>query len=329
MRERPPDLEDRLYDALAVWGIHAVALNHLPLGSGDHHWSATDTSGRRWFATAADLAHKPFLGPDPASVRRGLTRAMDTAARLHDDEGLGFVVAPLRTPGDDTVVPVGDRYALSVFPFVDGTSGDFGGELSADRRARVLDVLAQLHRRDPGDAPAVPAGLPGRDRLAALLDHPAGTGDGGPHAAPTAELLAGYAGVLRERLAEFDHGARALAGAAAVLTHGEPHPGNLLWRGGRPLLVDWDTVGLAVPERDLWLVTDDPGELARYARVSGHEPDPALMDLYRLRWDLQDVVEFVDWFSAPHRGGPDTEQAWRDLVFVVERLGDGARSSAL
>ncbi|MEU1900969.1 phosphotransferase [Nocardiopsis dassonvillei] len=328
MRERLTNLEPRLHDALAAWGIHATSIDHVPLGFGDHHWSVTDTAGRRWFTTVADLARKSFLGPDPAAVRRRLTRAMDTAARLHDDEGLGFVVAPLRTPGGDTVVPVGDGHALSVFPHVEGESGDFGRELSADRRARLLDTLAQLHRSAPGDAPAVETRLPGQDRLTALLDRPAAVGDAGPHAGPTADLLAEHAPVLRERLAESDRGAAALEGAAAVLTHGEPHPGNLLWRGDRPLLVDWDTVGLAVPERDLWLVTDDPAELERYAEASGHEPDHALLDLYRLRWDLRDVVEFVDWFRAPHEGGPDTSQAWRDLVRIVERLGAGERSGA-
>jgi spectinomycin phosphotransferase len=327
MRERLTDLEPRLHDALAAWGIHATALDHLPLGFGDHHWGVTDTLGRRWFTTVADLAHKSFLGPDPAAVRRSLVQAMDTAARLHDEEGLGFVVAPLRTPGGDTVVAVDDRYALSVFPRVEGESGDFGGALADDRRARLLDTLAQLHRSAPGNAPAVGSRLPGQDRLAALLERPAATGDAGPHAAPTADLLAEHAAVLRERLAESDRGAAALEGAPAVLTHGEPHPGNLLWRGERPLLVDWDTVGLAAPERDLWLVTDDPAELARYAEASGHEPDRALLDLYRLRWDLRDVIEFVDWFSGPHQGGPDTSQAWRDLVRTVERLGTGERSA--
>ncbi len=316
-----------MHDALTAWGVHAVTLNHVPLGFGDHHWRATDTSGRTWFLTVADLAYKSFLGPDPGTVRRRLTLAMDTAARLHDDDGLGFVVAPLRTPGGNTVVPVGDRHALSVFPYVEAASGDFGQTLTADQRVRVLDTLAQLHSRAPGGAPVIAPRLAGTDRLAAILDCPDAVGDAGPHSAPTAELLAGHAATLRERLEESDRGAAALGGAPMVVTHGEPHPGNLLWCGGRPLLVDWDTVGLAVPERDLWLVTDDPDELARYARTSGHEPDRALLDLYRLRWDLQDVIEFVDWFRAPHRGGPDTAQAWQDLVRVVERLGSGERSS--
>lgn len=317
MRERPSHLEDRLHDALVTWGIHVVAFDHVPLGFGDHHWSAIDTLGRRWFTTVADLGHKPHLGLDPGSARRRLEQAMDTAARLHDVEGLGFVVAPLRTPTGATLVSIDDRHVLSVFPFVEGVSGV---ELTADRRLRVLDLLARLHRRGAVGAPAVPVHLRGGDRLSRLLDHPTEIGDTGPHAGPTAELLAEHAAPLRERLAEFDRDTEALREAPTVTTHGEPHPGNLLWLGDRPLLVDWDTVGMAAPERDLWSVTGDPAELDHYARVRGHRPDPALMDLYRLRAELQDLVEFVGRFGAHHGGGADDEQAWRGLVAVVERL---------
>ena len=42
-----------------------------------------------------------------------------------------------------------------------------------------------------------------------------------------------------------------------VVTHGEPHAGNVMRRSdGRHLLVDWDTVAVAPPERDLWMHMD-------------------------------------------------------------------------
>ena len=323
MRERPTDLENLLGDALTEWGIHTAALEHVPLGFGDHHWSATDTSGRRWFLTVADLERKLFLGSEPAVVRARLHAAMDTAAHLHDSWGLDFVVAPLRTSGGSTVVPLGDRYALSVFPLVEGVSNDFGQELTRERRLQVLDILAHLHRRLPTRTiPPAPPRLVGRTRLdGALAGH--GFEGGGPFAESARDLLAEAEGALRGRLDEFDRGAARLGSARGVVTHGEPHPGNLLWRGGGPLLVDWDTVGVALPERDLWLVTDDPDELAHYTRASGHEPDEAALHFYRLRWDLVDLVEFVDWFCEPHRATPDTEQAWQGLRDVVDRLTRG------
>ncbi|MGW5875976.1 phosphotransferase [Nocardiopsis terrae] len=323
MWDRPVDLDEHsIQDALREWGIHTAALAHLPLGFGDHHWSTTDTSGRRWFLTLADLEHKPFLGADPEAVLRNLGLAMDTAARLHDEGGLGFVVAPLRSVRGATVRRVGDRYALSVFPYTRGTPGHFGQTLEPEQRTRVLDALARLHGRTPPDTVrAVPPEPAGADRLAELAGAPEKIGDQGPFAELTAELLAEHGAVLLGRLEEFGRRAAEVDGSRVVTTHGEPHPGNLLWREAGPLFVDWDTVGLAVPERDLWLVGDDPEDLARYTEVAGHEPDPALLALYRLRWDLQDVVEFVDRFAAPHRRGADTEQAWRDLGAILAGLG--------
>ncbi|WP_017587112.1 phosphotransferase [Nocardiopsis ganjiahuensis] len=323
MRERPVDLDEhQIQDTLTDWGVHAAVLAHVPLGFGDHHWSAADTSGRRWFLTLADLEHKAFLGDDPDTVLRHLGRAMDTAADLHDEGGLGFVVAPLRSTSGATVHRVGERYALSVFPYTEGTPGEFGQVLTPEQRARLLDTLARLHGRTPPRAVrATPPELAGGDRLAELVAEPEKTGDQGPFAELTAELLAEHGTVLLGRLEEFGRRSAEADTSHVVTTHGEPHPGNLLWREAGPLLVDWDTVGLAAPERDLWLVTEDPDELARYAEAAGHVPDPALLALYRLRWDLQDVVEFVDLFAAPHQRGADTEQAWRDLGTVLRRLG--------
>ncbi|WP_190318513.1 phosphotransferase [Nocardiopsis listeri] len=322
MRDEPADVdEDRLLSALADWGVRAVALTHVPLGFGDHHWSATDTMGRRWFLTLADLEHKTFLGEDPRTVLDRLEGAMDTAARLHDDAGLGFVVAPLRSLSGATVHTVGARYALSVFPHVEGVSGEFGQVLEPARRDRVLDTLAALHRcPPPGTAHTLPVALEGTEHLAALAEDPRGLGDHGPLSGAVVDLLDEYGSALRAHLTWFGHRAASVDPARAVITHGEPHPGNLLWREDRPLLVDWDTVGVAVPERDLWPVTDDPEALARYADASGHVPDPDLLDLYRLRWDLRDVVEFVDLFGAPHRSSPDTERALAELAGVLARL---------
>jgi aminoglycoside phosphotransferase (APT) family kinase protein len=42
-----------------------------------------------------------------------------------------------------------------------------------------------------------------------------------------------------------------------VLTHGEPHGANVLLGEGGLSLVDWDTVGIAEPERDLWFAVID------------------------------------------------------------------------
>ncbi|NGO69998.1 phosphotransferase, partial [Streptomyces sp. SB3404] len=87
--------------------------------------------------------------------------------------------------------------------------------------------------------------------------------------------------------------------------------------GGRLLLADWDTAGLALPERDLWQVAGTADDLARYADATGREPDPQALEVYRLRWDLEDAAEYVTWFRAPHTRTEDTESGWRGLADLL------------
>lgn len=295
MKDQPAGVDPR--PALRSWGIDAVTSEYLPVGFGDHHWAAVDDRGRRWFVTVADLARKNHCGIGIPAAREGLRRAMDTAAAL----GLDFVLAPVRTPDGETLVPLDERYAVSVFPFLDGESGQFG-----DDPEPVGDLLAKLHRTPPPTStPVADSELPGRTDLEealASLDHP---WTGGPFAEPARALVSDHVAALRRRLAEFDRRRDELRGDP-VVTHGEPHPGNIVRVGSRRLLVDWDTVGLAVPERDLWWLADAPATPAA--------------EFYRLRWDLDDVSVFLDEFRAPHTRGPDTEQAWSALVDYVERL---------
>lgn len=90
------------------------------------------------------------------------------------------------------------------------------------------------------------------------------------NAAPIRQLLARYDGLVAR--------ARQRPGRA-VLTHGEPHPGNTMLTPGGWVLIDWDTALVAQPERDLWLI--DPGDgtmLDAYASATGVSPMPDLVE---------------------------------------------------
>ncbi|HEY9472247.1 MAG TPA: phosphotransferase [Mycobacteriales bacterium] len=323
MRDRPEGLnESDLRRALCAWEIDAMSLTYAPVGFGDYHWTAVDAGGRRWFVTVADLAHKVQCGQGVEAAFRGLCRAMDTASAL-DLGGLDFAVAPLRTTHGETVRRLGAHHAISVFPFADGTAGHFGQALTSRERGMVVDILAELHRTTPpAFAPVLQPELPTRALLEETLGRLGRPWHGGPFAEPARALVADHAFGVRRRLAEFDQRVAELNRSVPelVVTHGEPHPGNLLWPPDRCLLVDWDTVGLAVPERDLWLVAEGPDDLAWYAGVTGREPDLAALALYRLRWELDDVAVYLDWFRSPHDRTPDTEQAWAALTGTVEHL---------
>jgi spectinomycin phosphotransferase len=186
-------------------------------------------------------------------------------------------------------------------------------------RAAVVDVLARLHRAAPAAARVAEPEIPhraGLERALAELDRPWSSG---PYAERARAGLTNYAAGIRELLERFDRLADRVAatGAPLVLTHGEPHPGNVVCTDGRVLLVDWDTVALALPERDLWML-DTGDERARYTEASGRPVDGAAIDLYRLRWHLDDIAAFVHQFRSPHSENADTARAWRWLVGSFE-----------
>jgi aminoglycoside phosphotransferase (APT) family kinase protein len=168
--------------------------------------------------------------------------------------------------------------------------------------------------------------IPHRDELETLLD-PLAPGEvpaRGPFTRPAAELVAANSRAIESLLARYDQ----LAGQARghpyrhVLTHGEPHPGNTMLTPHGWRLIDWDTALLAPPERDLWSL--DPGDgslLSRYAAATGVQPLPEVLELYRIRWDLNDLALDASRFLRPHRGTAEDDKAWRILSSLIERIG--------
>jgi len=164
--------------------------------------------------------------------------------------------------------------------------------------------------------------VPNREHLedaVAGVDRP---WSGGPYAELARSRLAEHAGDVRVLLARFDELLDRVdrTGAAPVLTHGEPHPGNVVFADGRVLVLDWDTVGLALPERDLWMLDNDD-ERARYTRSSGRVVDDAAIRLYRLRWHLDDISYALHRLRSAPAADPDTERSWRWFAGAFESNG--------
>jgi spectinomycin phosphotransferase len=318
VHERPGDLTDGEVAAALreYWRLDLAGLSYLPVGFGGYHWRAHDMAGRDWFVTANRLT-----SPDQLA---DLAASMATAASLAA-AGLDFVVAPVCAPAGELVCPVGSGYAMTVYPFAAGAPGRWGDQLAAADRAVVIDTLAALHGQpaDAVPAPVRPPDLPGRPVLVNSLRERGEPWLGGPYAEEARTVVSGHAVALAAALATFDDLAAQVSTAASppVITHGEAHPGNLIRRGDGFALIDWDTVGLAQPDRDLWWVLSGPGPDAdRYARRTGREVSQAGLALYRLRWDLDDICQFLAEFRAPHRRDADTEVAFAGFVEEVRRL---------
>jgi spectinomycin phosphotransferase len=311
---RPPQLTDeQLRTSLSDgWGIDAVELVYAPVGFGSHHWYAAGSDGDRWFLTVDDLDAKQILGSTRDSAREGLRTSFDTARALGDGCGLRFVVAPRSTLDGSSLRDLGDRHTLAVFPHVAGSPGSFGQRRDADSRRGVLDLLAAVHRSAPVVLPRVAQPIPGQASLDAALDDLSTRWSGGPRSEPAREWLRAHERGLRAavdavRSASLDDTDR------LVVTHGEPHPGNVMDTAGGPVLVDWDTVGLSPPERDLWLVLTDDADIAYYESSSGIAVDRSALTRYAQVWDLADAASYVAQFRRPHTFDADTEHAWSYL----------------
>jgi hypothetical protein len=257
MRDKPTGLdEDQLISALFEgWGMRVESAEYLPVGAGSYHWSVADRNGIVWFVKVDDLR----VGEStPLDVFYGLRQSLTTALSLHREAGLGFIVTPIPATDGALLRRPTPRYALSVFPMVDGNAGEFGPHGREDL-AEMVTMLADLHRATPVVAhlaPRTDLRLPGRERLHEALrdlDHP---WTGGPHAEPARKLLIRHQARVRRWLTDFDRlvGLARYTAPGWVVTHGEPHPGNVIQTSDGMRLIDWTTVQIAPPERDLWML---------------------------------------------------------------------------
>jgi spectinomycin phosphotransferase len=275
MLSAPSDLStDDIRAALALgWGIAAGTVDYRAVGFGSHHWAV---DGTRWFVTA-----------DPVS--RHLEPALRAAVDLRG-AGLEFVVAPVVTNSGRATQPAGKNYLLAVYPHVEGVSGDFGPH-EANRKPEIIAMLARLHATPaPPTLEPIDLDVPRADELRNAR-HTAGDG---PYGRRAHELLSEKSGLIDELLAEYDDLRDALPPRDEwVVTHGEPHPGNIMRIPGGLRLVDWDTVRLAPAGRDLWFVDDSPAYL-----------------FFRRRWRLAEIASFAGDLSVTHRDTEDTSAAF-------------------
>lgn len=324
MRDKPAGLDDdALLAAVAEgWAVEVDAAEYLPVGAGSYHWSVSDRAGGAWFVKVDDVDDAGF---------GDLRRSLATALALRRDAGLPFVVAPVPATDGAVLRRLSPRYAVSVFSMLDGAAGDWGPH-RRDDLSEMVDLLAELHRATPAVAHLAARSdlrLPGRERLREALRDVDRPWTGGPHAEPARALLARHADRVRSWLAEFDRLVGEVRAAAAgwVVTHGEPHPGNVVATRDGKRLIDWGTALIAPPERDLWMLTSaftsmvgaapagaDDEVLGRYARVTGRTVTPAGIALYRRWWVLADVAAFVDDLRRPHGDGEDAAAALRHLT---------------
>jgi spectinomycin phosphotransferase len=321
-----PDLTAAL---LAGWAIAADSVRYVPKGFGSYHWIAERRGRPRYFITVDDLETKPWIASEHDATFAGLTAAYRTASVLHDQAGLHLVVAPLPSRDGRVTLRLSPQFSMAVFPFVVGQAGTWGDPLTPEARSRLMRDLAILHLATPQAGSRIPPrslALPERPGLTEALGGLGRPWTEGPLAEPARRALADHAGRVESRLSAFDDLAGIMEESAEdpVVTHGEPHPGNLIHTAQGLRLIDWDTVALAAPERDLWMLDDrSPDCFALYSQLTGRNVNRAAISFYRLTWTLSDIASYVELCRSARSPTEWLEQKWSSFLSLLA----GAASS--
>ena len=329
MRAKPPEVDEAELQSVieAGWLFDAESLAFEPVGAGSHHWVATDRHGSRRFVTVDDLGLKPWLGADAETTFSGLKKDYEVAARLRD-HGLDFVVAPLPTSRGEVVVRLGERFTVALFPFIVGSAGDFDEMLEGAERDAMLRMWARLHSATAAvrhHASARGFGIPLRGELERAMHETDRDWSAGPLSRHARDWLALNREYVIRALKAFDRAVEEVArsGRELVITHGEPHGLNVMRSRGALHLIDWDTVALALPERDLWMLddgTEDPFQ--PYVDVAGRPVDRDALAVYGMAWHLTDLALFVGLLRSSHADDADSRAALLNLDVAASRLAD-------
>lgn len=291
MRTAPesPLADDVLRLIRSAWTPDAARATYLPVGFGAHHWRIDGPSGPTLFATL-DV---------PTGFRTTqLTRAAYRGVVELAEGGFSGAVAPRLTITGDVAVAAGNDL-LSVTPWLEGRSPDEAEARGPAHARRVAALLAELHRcpappSAPTWAPRVVSGFAAR--LATKLSEPWTAGPLSEEAHRTISHARGDFPEWERRYGQLIAHARSRR-HLWVPTHGEPHHANQFLDDRGLHLVDWETLAIAPPERDLRDLPED-------AR-SDFTIDERLLELFDLEWRLMEIEEYARWFMAPHSGSED------------------------
>jgi spectinomycin phosphotransferase len=295
------------------WGLSLDGFRYFPEGGGAYHWIARTSDGERWFVTCDDLDTKPWLGSERDAVFDGLLAAYAAATDLRA-AGMEFVAAPVPSASGAPAERIDARHSVSVFDYVEGEPGTWGRPIESAVRDQLVMMLARMHALTPtaGGLGRRGVEVAGRAGLESALDELGHAWNGGPLSEWARAEVAAHRDLIAQWLTELDHFASRLGDKPSdvVVTHGEPHPGNLIHTPTGLMLVDWDTVALARPERDLWMLADADGAVeAAYRELTGVTLDPAALAAYRLVWTLNDVAAFTEQLRGEHRDDEDGRRA--------------------
>jgi spectinomycin phosphotransferase len=327
---RPDDITDlQIAAELAVgWGFDAETCSYLPVGFGSHHWLAADAGGNQLFLIVHDLPGMLHGQADTADAAFGRLRtALGCAVSLHRDVNLEFVVAPVPSVAGEVIRRLSERYTLAVCPYL--SDSEAGSAFAASDMPAVVRLLTRLHRARPAMMPQRwDFALKNADGLRAALATTSEPWETGAYGERARALLARHASAVTALMAAYGELARQVGSRRDrfVVTHGEPDARNVLKTPAGFVIVDWDFVQLAPPERDLWQLAErDRSVLAAYAEASGITIDDQALAACQIAYELADIAEFTCLFRDRHEDTKDAALSFEYLGYFLDRA-SGAQS---
>ncbi len=324
MFTRPKDLaEGQIRAELAAsWSFASETLSYLPVGFGSHHWHAADAAGRQLFLIVHDLPHMLHSRLDTAEAAFGrLETAFGCALSLRRDASLDFVIAPVPTGSGEVVRRLSERYSLAACPYLADCEPGREGDFPAADRPEVVRLLTGLHRAAPMVAPQrCDFALQNADGLQAAIQSVGGPWCAGRYGEQARALLARHASGVTALMTAY--GELAVVARSRperfVVTHGEPGAWNVLKTPAGFVVVDWDCVQLAPPERDLWdLAEADRSVLAAYTEATGTAIDSGALALFRMWYDLSEIAGYIELFRGAHDDTEDAAESWKNLEYFL------------
>ncbi|MDQ3701162.1 MAG: aminoglycoside phosphotransferase family protein [Chloroflexota bacterium] len=291
MLEKPDLPDEALAAALRTeYALRVVEIAFLPLGA---DWN---TAVYRVVADAGGDERGYFL-----KLRSG---AFDDTGvvvpRLLHEQGVGQVIPPIQAVSGRLWTRV-DRFALVLYPFVEGDNG-YTRALSEPQWRRLGEALRRIHatRLPEPIAARIPRDTfapTWRTALRRYQERSERERFADPVAVELATLLRAERERIRELIRRTDELAATLNAATPLVTlcHGDWHPGNaLLGADGSLHVVDWDTLVFAPRERDLSLIGATWGGVREaelfYRGYGPIEPDRAALAYYRYHRIVEDIA---------------------------------------
>lgn len=311
MLEKPALPDDAILTCLQTeFGVRADSLEFLPIGNDATAWAY------RVRAASTDYFLKVKSGK--------LKEAALTVPRYLQDQGLCQVVAPLPSQSGLLHYPV-ESFSLILYPYIAGQTGMQAG-LNSALRQELGAVLQRIHNLTL--PPTLAAQLP-RERftppwipvIARLEESMAKNDLRNPEARQLAVFWQEKQAEINAVIARATETGKALQAAdlGFVLCHADFHDANLLIDpAGRLFIVDWDEVILAPKERDLFFVTDTPGDSRLLqdgqARLffEGYGPteiDVLALSYYQYEWTVQEIGDFGERILLRDDLGEQTRQS--------------------